>query len=250
MTASVHWIGTEGLPEHQLLIVAVPGVGNVGKLVVDTLNEELESHLIGRIIHPDLPPHSVLEDGLLIPPHLSIHSVNLGHSQTVITISGNGQPMTPRGQHETAEAILQLARIHSTPFAVVLAGLSANPGDEQIHLASPSEDTTSELKKRGILVSSEQPSGGMLGLAGLIVSLSPLSGVRAAAYCAETVGTSVDVVTADRLAHRLSLDFELGLDLPIDNTREMAARLLSMMEGKEIAGIDLSEDDSGAGFYV
>ncbi|GIS43858.1 MAG: hypothetical protein Ct9H90mP16_09280 [Candidatus Poseidoniales archaeon] len=44
--------------------------------------------------------------------------------------------MTPRGQHETAEAILQLARIHSTPFAVVLAGLSANPGDEQIHLAS------------------------------------------------------------------------------------------------------------------
>ncbi|GIS43859.1 MAG: hypothetical protein Ct9H90mP16_09290 [Candidatus Poseidoniales archaeon] len=24
MTASVHWIGTEGLPEHQLLIVAVP----------------------------------------------------------------------------------------------------------------------------------------------------------------------------------------------------------------------------------
>ena len=40
MTASVHWIGTEGLPEHQLLIVAVPGVGNVGKLVVDTLNEE------------------------------------------------------------------------------------------------------------------------------------------------------------------------------------------------------------------
>ncbi|GIS43857.1 MAG: hypothetical protein Ct9H90mP16_09270 [Candidatus Poseidoniales archaeon] len=52
------------------------------------------------------------------------------------------------------------------------------------------------------------------------------------------------------LAHRLSLDFELGLDLPIDNTREMAARLLSMMEGKEIAGIDLSEDDSGAGFYV
>ena len=89
----------------------------------------------------------------------------------------------------------------------------------------------------------------MLGLAGLIVSLSPLSGVRAAAYCAETVGTSVDVVTADRLAHRLSLDFELGLDLPIDNTLEMAAFTLN--DGrKEIAGIDLSEDDSGAGFYV
>lgn len=250
MTASIHWVGTKGLPEHQLLIAAVPGVGNVGKLVVDTLNEEQGSTLLARIIHPDLPPHSVLEDGILIPPHLSIHSVALDNGQTVITISGNGQPMTPRGQHETAEAILSLASDFSTPFTVVLAGLSANPGDEQIHLATPSNDTKQELEQRGIIVSSEQPSGGMLGLAGLIVSLSPLHAIPAAAYCAETVGTSVDVVTADRLAQRLSLDFGLGLDLPIDNTREMAARLLSMMEGKEIAGIDLNEDDSGSGFYV
>lgn len=250
MTASIHWVGDSGLPEHQLLIAAVPGVGNVGKLVVDTLNEEQESTLLARIIHPELPPHSVLEDGLLTPPHLSIHRVALGNEQTVITISGNGQPMTPRGQHETATAILELANVSDTPFAVVLAGLSANPGDEKIHLATPSNSTKSKLEQRGITVSTEQPSGGMLGLAGLIVSLSPLHEVLAAAYCAETVGTSVDVVTADRLAQRLSVDFGLGLDLPIDNTREMAARLLSMMEGKEIAGIDLSEDDSGAGFYV
>ncbi len=250
MTASVHWVGAKGLPEHQLLIAAVPGVGNVGKLVIDSLNEEKDATLLARIIHPDLPPHSVLVDGFLTPPHLAIHSVNLANDKNVITISGNGQPMTPRGQHETAETILALASEYSTPFAVVLAGLSANPGDEQIHLSSPSDDSKSELEKRGILVSTEQPSGGMLGLAGLIVSLSPLYAVMSAAYCAETVGTSVDVVTADRLAQRLSVDFELDLDLPIDNTREMAARLLSMMEGKEIAGIDLSEEESGAGFYV
>ena len=250
MTASIHWVGSTGLPKHDLIVAAVPGVGNVGKLVVDTLNQEQNATLIARIIHPDLPPHSVLEDGLLVPPHLSIHSVKLSDAKTVVTISGNGQPMTPRGQHETAEAILALANEYSTPFAVVLAGLSANPGDEQIHLTSPSLDVKTTLEQRGIVVSTEQPSGGMLGLAGLLVSLAPFHQVKAAAYCAETVGTSVDVVTADRLAQRLSLDFELGLDLPIDNTREMAARLLSMMEGKEIAGIDLSEDDSGAGFYV
>ncbi len=250
MTASIHWIGVKGLPEHELLIAAVPGVGNVGKLVVDTLNEEHDATLIARIIHPDLPPHSVLEDGFLTPPHLAIHSVNLSNSQTVITITGTGQPMTPRGQHETADFILNLASEFSTPFTVVMAGLSANPGDEQIHLAAPSDDSKGALEQRGITVSNEQPSGGMLGLAGLIVSLSSLHGVNAAAYCAETVGTSVDVVTADRLAQRLSLDFALDIDLPIDNTREMAARLLSMMEGKEIAGIDLNEDDSGSGFYV
>tara|TARA_B100000700_G_scaffold200110_1_gene220042 strand:+ start:1484 stop:2236 length:753 start_codon:yes stop_codon:yes gene_type:complete len=250
MSATIHWVDEVGLPEHQLLIAAVPGVGNVGKLVVDTLNEEENTTLLARIIHPDLPPHSVLEDGLLTPPHLSIHAVSLENDKTVITITGNGQPMTPRGQHETAEAILGLASECSTPFTIVLAGLSANPGDESIHLTCPSTSAQTELAQRGIAVSTEQPSGGMLGLAGLLVSLSPLHKVSAAAYSAETVGTSVDVVTADRLAQRISIDFDLGLDLPIDNTREMAARLLSMMEGKEIAGIDLSDDDSGAGFYV
>ena len=250
MSTSIHWVADIGLPEHTMILAAVPGVGNVGKLVIDTLNEQHESTLMARIIHPDLPPHSVLEDGLLVPPHLSMHSVVLENKQTVVTITGNGQPMTPRGQHELAEAILEVAEDSQTPFIIVLAGLSAKPGEDNIHLTCSSNEVQSELNGRGISVSKDQPSGGMLGLAGLLVSLSPLHDVSSAAYSAETVGTSIDVVTADRLAQRISADFGLGLDLPIDNTRETAARLLSMMEGKEIAGIDLSEEDSGSGFYA
>ena len=67
MTASIHWVESTGLPKHDLIVAAVPGVGNVGKLVVDTLNQEQNATLIARIIHPDLPPHSVLEDGLFGP---------------------------------------------------------------------------------------------------------------------------------------------------------------------------------------
>ena len=250
MSTTIHWTGENCLPEHKLMIVAVPGVGNVGKLVIDTLNEQHESSMIARIIHPDLPPHSILEGGLLVPPHLSIHSVPLDNGDAVITITGNGQPMTPRGQHEMAEAILQLAENSKTPLVIVLAGLSAKPGEEHIHLTCSSKDVQNSLNERGISVSTEQPSGGMLGLAGLLVSLSPFHGVSSAAYSAETIGTSIDVVTADRLSQRISVDFGLDIDLPIDNTRETAARLLSMMEGKEIAGIDLSDEDSDSGFYA
>ena len=88
MSATIHWTGATSLPEHQLIIAAVPGIGNVGKLVVDTLNEQHESSLIARIIHPDMPPHSILENGLLTPPHLTVHSVSLDNEQTVITITG------------------------------------------------------------------------------------------------------------------------------------------------------------------
>ena len=250
MSTTIHWTDQVGLPEHELILASVPGVGNVGKLVIDTLNEQHESSMIARILHPDLPPHSILEDGLLVPPHLSVHSVQLDNEQAVITITGNGQPMTPRGQHEMATTILELSKSSETPLIIVMAGLSAKPGEDNIHLTCSSKEVQSSLNERGISVSTEQPSGGMLGLAGLLVSLSPLHDVSSAAYSAETIGTSIDVVTADRLSQRISADFDLGLDLPIDNTRETAARLLSMMEGKEIAGIDLSDEDSGSGFYA
>ncbi len=60
MSTTIHWEVEKSLPEHQLMIAAVPGIGNVGKLMVDTLNEQHESSLIARILHPDMPPHSTL----------------------------------------------------------------------------------------------------------------------------------------------------------------------------------------------
>jgi proteasome assembly chaperone (PAC2) family protein len=249
VSASIHWVDEVGLPAHRLILEAVPGVGNVGKLVLDTLVEQHEGALIARILHPDLPPHSTLEKGLLVPPHLSIHAVNV-QGQTLITITGTGQPMTPRGQHEMAEAILELAEAYDTEMILVLAGLSAEPGDEGVHITCASAEVKGELVSNDIIVSDEQPAGGMLGLAGLLASLAPLHDIPSAAVIAETVGTSVDVMAADRLAKRISADFGLGLDLAIDNTRETAARILSLMEGKEIAGIDLSDEESGGGFYA
>ena len=250
MSTILHWIEEEGFTENATVIVAVPGVGNVGKLVIETLNRIEGTNLIARILHPDLPPHSVMHEGLLVPPHLSVHRVPMDSGKDVLTITGNGQPMTPRGQHEVAETILKLSKDSKAPLVLVLAGLSANPGEDQIHLTCSSNDVLDSLTNRGVVVSVEQPSGGMLGLAGLVVSLAPLHEVQSAAYCAETVGLSVDVVTADRLANRMSEDFDMGLDLSIDNTSETAARLLERMDGKEIAGLSISDDEPDTGFYV
>ena len=54
--------GDESLPEHHYLLEAVPGVGNVGKLVLDTLVNTHPSRTVLRILHPDLPPHATLND--------------------------------------------------------------------------------------------------------------------------------------------------------------------------------------------
>lgn len=249
MSVQVHWNDASSLPKHRAMLIAVPGVGNVGKLVLDTMVEHHESRLLAKLIHPDLPPHATMsEHGLLTPPHLAVHAVEIG-SQTIIAITGTGQPMTPRGQHELAEAILKMAKSESE-MLLVLAGLSADPGDDGVHFTCADLKVRESLQESGIVISSEQPAGGMLGLAGLLVSLAPMYGVPSAACMSETIGTSVDIQAADRLAKRISIDFSLDLDLPIDNTSDTAARLFAMMEGRDIAGIDISEDDTPSGFYA
>ena len=56
MSTKIQWMDGSKLPANQMIIAAVPGVGNVGKLVIDTLNEQHESTMLARLIHPDLPP--------------------------------------------------------------------------------------------------------------------------------------------------------------------------------------------------
>lgn len=248
MNMPIQWLDGEALPEHDHMLCAVPGVGNVGKLVIDTLVEAHEGELLARILAPDLPPHATLEDGLLIPPHLALHLIKLG-DQKLVTLSGAGQPLTPAGQQALASTLLDLA-CSTTGYVLVLAGLSSEPGDESIHFTASSASVQASLGALNIEVSTEQPAGGMLGLAGMIASLGPWKEVQTVACISASVGTSVDVQSADRLSKAVSDAFDLGLDLPIDNTKEQAKALLARMEGREIAGFSLSDEDEGAGFYA
>ena len=51
----IHWLVGDSLPEHASMLEAVPGVGNVGKLVVDSLVEKHPSRTLGMDSTSRLP---------------------------------------------------------------------------------------------------------------------------------------------------------------------------------------------------
>ena len=234
----IHWLIGDSLPEHASMLEAVTGVGNVGKLVVDSLVEKHPSRSLAWILHPDFPPHSTLDsDSLLAPPRIRIDSVLLPDGRTVIVVGGNLQPMTAAGQHEISEAILELASESDTPQLLVLAGLAAGAEDKQIHVICADRDVRKRLEADDIPVTREHPEAGMIGIAGLLISLSPLHSVSTIGLVAETMGASADVVAADRLAAWIEAAFDLPLELSLDSTEKTAARILGEMN----AGGDLEE---------
>ena len=60
--AKIHWLEGAGLPEDAMILEAVPGVGNVGKILIDAVVEKHPSRTIGWILHPDFPPHATLSE--------------------------------------------------------------------------------------------------------------------------------------------------------------------------------------------
>ena len=251
--SQLHWLEGQGLPKHCTIIEAVPGVGNVGSLVIDGLLSKHPSRTLGWLLHPDFPPHATLDrEGLIRPPRLELSSILLPDGSTVISVSGMMQPMTAAGQFEVSESILRLAADSDSKQLLILAGLASGLEDRSIHVICSDAKVRRNLESNDITVSRGQPEGGMIGIAGMILSLAPTQGVPAVGITADTVGTSADVLAADRLAKWIEGAFDIPLDLDLDTTEQTALRLLEAIgpTGSIEDYLRGDEPEVSADFYV
>ncbi len=249
----LHWLCDGGIPPGCTFLEAVPGVGNVGKIVIDGLVKKHPSRTLCWVLHPDFPPHASLDDdGLIRPPRLEVKSVLLPNGSTVITVTGLMQPMTAAGQFEVSETILELAAESSSERLLVLAGLSAGPEERGIHVICSDSKYRTQLEAEDIVVSREKPNSGVIGIAGMVLSLAPTQGVITAGIIAETMGTSCDVMAANRMANWIEHAFEIPLDLDLDTTEETAARLMEAIDpmGTIEDLIGAEESEVSTDFYV
>jgi len=208
-----------------LLLVAMPGVGDVGKLAIDAVNTELDAEPIARILHPALPPLAKLDDdGLLVPPHILLSRIKIDGKE-VFTLTGDAQPMTPEGQHEMATAILDL---FEGGEVLVLAGMSAKADRKEIFTITSSSNYRIDLESMGVDVRRDEPKAGVIGMAALVTALGPVKDVRTSCTIATTVGNSADPVAAQLLLETVRKWWSLPLPVPIDATQRLADKLKEM----------------------
>ena len=172
--------------------------------------------------------------------------------ESVCIVTGVMQPMTAPGQFEVAESILRLARDSEASRLLVLAGLAAEPECRAIYAVCSDKGFRKDLEKADIDVSRSQPEGGMIGVAGMVLSLSVTLGVQSLGVIAETVGASSDVLAADRMAKWIEQAFEIPLDLDLDTTKETAAKLMEKIggDGSIEDYLAMEETEASSDFYV
>ena len=78
----------------------------------------------------------------------------------------------------------------------------------------------------------------MIGMAGLLASMAPMHSLASACIVAETLGSTVDVITGQRIANWIEENLGIPLAISVDTTEKTADRIR-----KEIA-MDTSELDN------
>tara|TARA_B110000444_G_scaffold259360_2_gene302878 strand:+ start:18071 stop:18871 length:801 start_codon:yes stop_codon:yes gene_type:complete len=234
MGLHIEWRGSnKEVGTHEMMLFALPGVGNVGKVAIEGINASHLCHEVARLHHTALPPLATLdEDGLLAPPHLTLSSIESVTGKRVLTLTGISQPLEPEHQGMMAREVLEWLESQGVSALYVLAGLMDAPTRKEVFVVASNATHRIDLEAMGVDVRRDEPKSGAIGLAALIASIGPLFNINTACAIATTVGSSGDVFASQRLLEALDGWFELGIALPSDIQEKLTEKLSALAPGK------------------
>jgi uncharacterized protein (TIGR00162 family) len=173
-----------------ILIEGLPGIGNVGKIVVDYIVEELKAEKIIEFFAYCLP-NSVFvnEDNLVALPRLELYYKRI-NNQDYLFLAGDVQPATEEGSYSFTELILDMMQKYGCKEIITLGGigLAEIPQMPVVYCASNDLKFIEKFIKAGAKKEVYGVVGPIMGVSGLLVGLAAKRKIKATALLAETLG--------------------------------------------------------------
>ncbi len=243
--------------EDAVLVEGLPGVGNVGKLAVEHLKDEIEANELAEIHSLYFPPQVLVdEDGLskLVNNRL-YYKKDVGEEDTdLILLTGDYQGMTPQGQYQLTDKILSSSKELGVNQVFSLGGYSQGEMVDipEVLGAATTQEMIDEMKDLGVKFSEEHPSSGIVGASGLLLGLGKkiydLSGV---CLMGETSGYFVDPAAARAVLKKLMsyLGKEIGYE-KLDEKAEEVEELTNKVKDMDMGNLQQQEGGSEDLSYI
>jgi len=243
---TVHYVGNfkEKRPVDPILIEGLPGIGQVGKLVAEYMIHQLGAEKIGEINSIYFPPQVILDENGLA--RLARNELYLYHTdeKDIVFLVGDHQSTSNEGHYLLADQYCEIAEELKVTRIYTLGGFGVGHlvNVPRVLGAINRADLREEIEAAGVTFTREEPGGGIVGAAGLMLALSAQRGIDAVCLMGETSGYIVDPMAA---ASVLSVLSRLA-GVPVDPTRlndraaEMEKVIESMVEGEKSKDEELS----------
>lgn len=225
-----------------LLIEGLPGIGQVGKLVAEYIIHMLGAEKIGEIHSIYLPPQVILEEnGIARLPRNEIFLYKAPECH-IIFLVGDFQSTSNEGHYLLSDAYLDIAQELGVKRIYTLGGFGVGHlvNGPRVLGAVNREELRAEIEAAGVSFERDEPGGGIIGAAGLLLGLGGIRGIDAVCLMGETSGYLVDPMSAANVLAVLSKLIGVAVDPTQLNDR--AAEMEKVVEGL-IEGEKMQRDD-------
>jgi len=201
--------------DNPILVEGLPGVGNVGKLAAEHLANSLGAKKFASIFSKHLPPQVLIgDDGVVRLVSNDIYYHKSKSSPDLIILVGDYQGTSQEGQYDLASHIIDVLEEFGGNTIYTLGGWSVGKivMSPRVLGAASNKDMVKKLKNTGVEFSRDEPAGGIVGAAGLLIGLGQLKDMDAACLMGETSGYFSDPKSAQAVLEALGKLLDIQID--------------------------------------
>ncbi len=201
-----------------VLIEGLPGIGNVGKIAVDFLIDELEAKKLYEITSYTFP-HSVFvnEDNLVELPIVEVFYKKFERKRDILLLGGDVQPIDEISSYEFSERILDIVQKFNGKEVITLGGIGLTdiPKKPKVYCTGNNKKIIEKYKDELISTNLYGVVGPIVGVSGLLLGLASRRKVDAISFLAETYGHPMylGIKGAKEILKILNKKLELKLDI-------------------------------------
>jgi len=181
-----------------ILIEGLPGIGHVGKLVAEHMIHELGARKIVEIESIFFPPQVIIQENGTV--RLANNEIYLydGKDCRILFLVGDFQSTSAEGHYLLADAFLSIAEDLGVSRIYTLGGYGVGHLVEVPRVLGVVNQETlrDQIEAAGAVISPDEPGGGIIGAAGLMLGLGKSRGMEGICLMGETSGYLVDPKSA------------------------------------------------------
>lgn len=192
MSWKIKQFGKKPKLRNPILIEGLPGIGNVGKVAIDFIIDELKAKKIFELFSYTFP-HSVFvnEKNMVELPTIEVFYKKMPGKRDLLLLAGDVQPIDEVSCYEFSEKILDIVQGFKGKEVVTLGGIGLQivPKKPKVYITGNDKkmindwikETIANNKLHGVV-------GPIVGVSGLLLGLADKREMSAVSFLSETYG--------------------------------------------------------------
>jgi len=180
--------------ENPILIMGLPGFGNIGRIVARLLIEFSQARTFAELYSPSFPDYVIIDKkGVCRPPRYKFYTSKI--VRDLIILTGDTYPSlddTP-AHYEVCSEILDFISELGCKFIVTVGGAPTSSPAREIYVAATSKKIAMEYVEKGAIIYKDDR---IIGASGLLLGLARNRGLDGVCLLGSTLGLTSDQESA------------------------------------------------------